>query len=515
MSVLKFALAASGAAALGPFENTQKPYPQAVSDERNLLKYLGNEGPYCDRRGHGLDRNPPAGCRVDQVVMLRRHGERWPTKKIQKKIQKTIDTLKANADDLTGSLDFVKDWEPLASVDDGYLSQETLSGPYAGLLEAYTHGTEYRSRYGHLYDPESKLPLFVSSYQRVLDTARKFGEGFLQWNYTDMAALNLIPEQNGLDTLFPYCHLKNDNRSTICPEFDFYDEYKVAAKRLNSESKDGKLNLEAKDIHNLMELVAYELNVRGSSPWANVFTTDEWVAHEYYVSSKQFCERGAGSTSCPIEGTLFFNASLQLLLDGPKKSQLPLAFNFAHDINIMQLVATMGIDGPKNASDWDPTETKFDQRFDISEIVPQGARFIFERLVCDGDVDEPAYVNSYPEAFNETHFVTPGNAASSHMNSTTSNTYVRIVLNEAVVPLDDCHSGPGSSCPLQDYEKWAQSKLAGMSFVEHCKLKPNEPTDLTFFQNYTLSSTLNQPSKVLPFQATTLDANGQPVRKEK
>ena len=71
--------------------------------------------------------------------------------------------------------------------------------------------------------------------------------------------------------------------------------------------------------------------------------------------------------------------------------------------------------------------------------------------------------------------------------------YLRIQLNDAVYPVPSCSSGPGSSCPLSQYNeqvlagKWAQ---AG-SFDQFCDLPEGTDPDrggVTFFEDLTLGS---------------------------
>ena len=54
------------------------PYQQSFQDGYSILKHVGGYGPYANRASYGIGRDPPDGCVVDQVLMLRRHGERFP-----------------------------------------------------------------------------------------------------------------------------------------------------------------------------------------------------------------------------------------------------------------------------------------------------------------------------------------------------------------------------------------------------------------------------------------------------
>lgn len=501
LSVLVASMVTCEAFDMKPFNNPETPYPQTAYDAYNLLKFTANRGPYSDRRGVGLNRDPPDGCSVDQVIMLARHGERWPSAGSFKLIKAAVAKVQ-KVKHATGPLSFVDDWEQLDITGDGWLDQETFVGPYSGLLDAYYHGVQYRRRYGHLYDGQSKLPLFISAFQRDADTGRKFGQGFLNWNYTDLAAVNFVLEQDGANTLSPTCDLKNGSApTTLCADYTYYKEFAGIAKRLNGLYPG--MNLTTADAFNLMEIVGYELNIRGSSPWVTVFTSEEWIAYEYYIRTGLYCTAGPGSVVAPIEGSLYLNGSRNLLVAGPKSSKLPLAFSFTHETDILKVLSIMGIDAPQNVSTYDATQVRYNSSYCISDLVPQGARFVLERLSCKSNASEPSYVNQYPQAFNSSSYVAS--------TTNTSNIYVRVVINEAVVPLTDCADGPGASCNLNDFSDWVETKLQGNDFVSRCNITSSQPTEFTVFTNYSLSGEYNADSLYEPYDATTLNSTGQPI----
>lgn len=521
-----------------PFDSPGKPYSQISTDADNLLKYTGWQGPYTQRRGQGINRNPPASCRVDQVVHLGRHGERWPDHYDWIEQAGSLDKILANQGTLNGSLYFANWYEPYATDEYGYLNEESLWSPYSGLLDAYNQGVEARRRYYDLYDGSSILPIFASGYERVVDTARFFGKGFLNWNYTQLAALNIIPEtvEMGSNTLVPTCNNSDYSwSSTSCdyPENTtesnspwLYDEYNVAVARLNRENPN--INLTQNDIPHLMGMAAFELNIRGSSPWANVFTSEEWIAFEYSQSSYYYCFSGPGSPTAKSMGATFVNASRALLLEGPENS-LPLAFNFAHDINIVAILATLGIDEEES---WDGNTVSFGHKFDITDITPQGARIVFERLICDEDPSDDLYAlaelnSQYPAgAFNVSGNITADYASGHYQyNSSTNETitanssnhktgneniYVRIVLNDAVVPLDGCTSGPGYSCKLSDYNDFVTARLANIpNFNDICNIQ-DAPAYLDFWWNYNTTTALDWVESVGSMEEL-VDSEDKPI----
>lgn len=84
---------------------------------------------------------------------------------------------------------------------------------------------------------------------------------------------------------------------------------------------------------------AFELNVRGYSDWANVFTLDEWVAFGYqndldfyycngsvfslpYLQNQSSTDllRSPGNADNKAVGGVYINATLTLMNQGPEKA---------------------------------------------------------------------------------------------------------------------------------------------------------------------------------------------------
>ena len=157
------------------------PYDQSFLEGYSILKHVGGMGPYSNRMSFGVGRDPPESCAVDQVIMIRRHGERYPQASDAKGIEAALEKLYSfNLTHWKGDLTFLNWWTYFVT-DPGYYDLETETGSYNGLLTSYKHGAEYRVRYGHLWDQTSDkaVPMWTSGYERVVQTARKFGRCWL------------------------------------------------------------------------------------------------------------------------------------------------------------------------------------------------------------------------------------------------------------------------------------------------------------------------------------------------
>ncbi|RDK47243.1 acid phosphatase [Aspergillus phoenicis ATCC 13157] len=431
---------------------------QQVFDGDNFLEYDGVRGPYVDRISYGISRDPPAQCSVDQLIMIKRHGERYPTTgegtSIEQTLKKINDSLAGNYS--SGDLAFLGNWTYFVPSD--CYEAETSTGPYAGLTDAYNHGKAYRQRYGDLYNESSILPLFTADFQRVISTAQKFGQGFLgNETYATKTALNIISESSdqGADSLTPTCHKQDDDAQSICGDMPYYlPQFDVAADRLNAQYQG--LNLNWTDVYSLILMTAYELNTRSSSPWIDVFTTDEWISFAHLWNVNFYYCSGPGNKYTSALGALYLNATLTLLQQGPSSSG-PLFFNFAHDSNISPIITALGIATP--ATPLNKTRIPFPpSAWTVQNIVPMGGRLTIERLNCSDSA------------------LAPGG------------TFVRLVLNEAVVPLEECQSGPGFSCPLQEYSSFV-GKLP--SYVSECEVPEDESQYLGFWWGWNTSTAEN------------------------
>ncbi|KAL1864799.1 acid phosphatase pho5 [Paecilomyces lecythidis] len=440
--------------AANPRSYAEKQFSQSFEDGYSILKHYGGNGPYSQRVSYGIERDTPSGCAVDQVISIQRHGERYPSSGAGATFEQTLAKVySANITNWKGDLSFLDHWTYWVP-NKCYYEAETWTGPYAGLLTAFRRGAEYRDRYGHLWDGQSVVPIFTSGYERVIETARKFGEGFFGYNYTHSAALNIISEDSsqGADSLTPTCD--NDNDQKTCNALtNLLPQFYVAAERINSQNPG--LNINASDVYNLMEMAAFELNARAFSDWINVFTLDEWVSFGYTQDLYYYYCAGPGDKNMNAVGAVYVNASLTLLNEGPSSGTI--FFNFAHDTNITPIIGALGILLPNEDLPLD--HIPFGNPWSTGNIVPMQGHLTIERLTCNKTALSP------------------------------KGTYVRLVLNEAVVPFNSCQSGPGYSCPLANFTSTLKERLP--NYTKTCQVPSSYPQYLDFWWKYNTTTTLN------------------------
>ncbi|KAL3473496.1 histidine phosphatase superfamily [Aspergillus californicus] len=423
------------------------------SDGWNIHYHLGGYGPWIEKLDgpediQGIE--APAGCRVDQVHMMARHAERYPTKSAGKRQLDLVDRIKEMDVVLNGSLSFLNDWDYFTSAPELDFDQLTRTSPYSGTLGAFTTGVRLLTRYEHLIR-DAKLRFWASDSQRVIETAQHFAFGFLglNWGSSGKAMLEIIPEtfDQRADTLTPgdtclrYLEdLENGHDKGINMLARFQQAYIPGiANRLISEQGNQVLGtLTNLEVFSMQEMCGFETITRGSSPWCDVFTRGDWENFEYARDVLHYYRAGPGNPYAGPMGWLWLNATAALLQSGPNAGHL--FFSFVHDGDIAPLLAVLDImKDPKYDPSLPVTHRATDRVWRTSSALPMGGRIILERMTCSSSQD----------------------------NENGDTAFLRVNINDKIVPLPYCKSGPGYSCPLLEFiEHVARRKLEVGDFGE-------------------------------------------------
>lgn len=232
---------------------------------------------------------------------------------------------------LNGSLSFLNNWTYFADQPAVDFDQLTTTGPYAGTLEAFTTGIRFRTRYGHLLPSNSRTRFWASDSNRVIETAKYFVSGLFgsDWQSSGAATLQVIPEtfeQRG-NTLTPGDTCLNYLEDTVKGHDNganmlaiFQEAYAPAiAKRLLVEEQNTALgDFTPTEIYGMQEMCAFETTVRGTSPWCDIFTREEWESFAYARDLIHYYRAGPGTPYAGAMGWLWLNATAFLLQSGPE-----------------------------------------------------------------------------------------------------------------------------------------------------------------------------------------------------
>ena len=339
----------------------------------------------------------------------------------------------------------------------------TSTGQQAGTLEAFETGVKLRTRYQHLIPQDGTTTRFwTASASRDIATARYFADGFFgrDWEVQQLADLQIIPETSDLggntltpgDTCLNYVTDKIDGHDKGYVAMAEWQEVFVAPIKERLEQGQSYLDFTPVEVFGMMEMCGFEMLVRdGISPWCNVFDHNDWQNFAYARDLLHFYRAGPGNRYSRAMGWLWLNATMNLLEQGPSAGTM--FFSFVHDGDVIPMLAALGYpkgyDGPDSETALPTNRSVTDRAYKTSDITPMGGRIIFERLSCS---------------------TTTGNE-----------TFIRLNINDGVIPIGHDSSGPGNSTSMSDFKRYldARAELAG-DFRQVCGLDEAAPDSVTF-----------------------------------
>ncbi|AQZ14631.1 hypothetical protein BZL39_G06490 [Zygosaccharomyces parabailii] len=426
-----------------------------IGTQEKILPYLAGSGPYFQYQAdYGVPTSAPDGCQMTHVQLVGRHGERYPSKSLGKKLFSTWYKISNyTAASSNGSVSFLSEDYTFFIQDTNNLEKLTTPenildpiNPYTGEMDAKKHAREFLASYGDLMENCTTFPVFCTSSRRVHDTAQFFidalGDDF-------NATLEVISEEPsaGANTIAALNSCPAWNESTYSNVTDSYsDDYlQEISSRLNNDNKG--LNLTSDDAYNLFSWCAFEINVRGYSDVCNVFTPEELVHFQYYDDLTSYYQMGPGYPIIQSVGANLLNASVKLLKESDTAQQKAW-MSFTHDTDIVNYMTTIGLFD--NGEQLDPSGVTFvNNIYHKSWMTPQGARLYTQKYQCSNE------------------------------------SYVRYVLNDKVIPLMSCSDGPGFSCPINEFYDYAEGRMNGTNFYNDCEVQQvSNTTELTFYWDY-------------------------------
>lgn len=441
----------------------------------NILQHLGGNAQWLPGpEVTGISSDVPLGCTVDLAAFFSRHGSRYPDPGAYSEWTDLYERLQAAGDfNVTDAkLDFLKTWKPVLSHPERQISQLSPTG----YKELHDMGATWRLRYPDLYEYNTPFTMWSNWYKsgpRVRDSARLFAQGFVGPNATALASIYALNSSdpvswmNSLATSDLCNAYKDEGGSPYKDEWDAIYLPPIRS-RLNALIQ-GDFNFTQWDVSIIPYLCGFETQITGRrSPFCELFTEDEILQYEYAQDLRYWYGNGLGSDVEKYQMVPVVDMVVQRFVDGPKATYTTgnstfvppnIMAAFSNDGQINQIIAALGV---FDSQEQLPSNRTLPNRtFRASRLVPMRGTVAFERLSCPA----PASNNS-------------------------SQTYMRIRLNDVVYPVVDCASGPGSSCPLSQYHAIIKGKLteAG-SFTKLCNTTnssfSSEPK-ATFFMDNTL-----------------------------
>ncbi|KAL1739919.1 histidine phosphatase superfamily, partial [Schizophyllum fasciatum] len=333
----------------------------------------------------GLNETLPGDCSVDQVMLMGRHGSRWPLSSELEYIVNLTEKLSASWDyvqnaDLPESMLFLKE---------GYttcLGHDNLTA--TGRKQLFDHGVAFKLKYPNL----TATTVLAGDQDRVVESAQWFSMGYFgrDWFTLQEKAFDTIAEDEEtiswitpMDTCAKWSYASFGDAPV--------DEWgAVYLPNITARLNDliPGLNLTDDDTHGALYACAYDYAAYETSPWCDVFTESELGQFEYELDllmAGAFGYNLPGSMG-PTIGSLFVNKLIDRFTNATGDA-VPLYLEFGHDTTIDLALTALGLakDAPRLSSTAMPEERKWR----TSDQVPFAAQMIWEKFSCTSSFEGP------------------------------------------------------------------------------------------------------------------------------
>ncbi|RLN94491.1 hypothetical protein BBJ28_00017909 [Nothophytophthora sp. Chile5] len=374
-------------------------------------------------------------CTVDQVFVMGRHATRYPTSGSYSGIVTVVDrvteVLSWDNTTMDSSLEFLKTWNVTDLIPDGAADAELLAP--LGFNESYAFGEAIRAAYPDLYQAEATV--WANNVERVYDTAESWMKGYFGSDYdvSNLIEISATDTTLGANTLNPLatCTGYADNSGTAQTAYNTATNFEADLATYLETLWPG-FGWTATESLFMMDLCMYEMDYvsEGNTEFCAIFSDDQWLGYAYYRDLGYWYGSGYGATLGATAGFPYAWAVTQLLNETESTYCQKVFPAFSQDTQMNAMFAGFGIFEDESY----PTDAINDTRsYRSSRAVPMGARFVVERQSCDGE------------------------------------TYVRLLLNNAVATIPGCSSGPGLMCPLADFVEYMTERKAELGdFSTEC-----------------------------------------------
>lgn len=440
----------------------------------NMRQNWGSYSPYFDSGApfDGISKSAlegeytlPAGCTYRQVHLLHRHGNRYPAPGSYEHMIKVANKLKDMTEPPRAELSWLDSWEYTLGVDD-------LVG--SGVAAMFSSGAQFWSSHGRLLygrpnqtSWDSSLNVYANGtirpspflrtagQERVVDSALAWAAGFFG-EYgrpptgeaiAEQYRLHVIPETEGQNnTLAGYFSCPNANKNATGSDLKktWVDIYLADATVRLQRALPGVKNLTTKDALAIQDLCVFETAAYGHSAFCELFTELEWRGFEYHTDLKFWGDSAWGNPAGPATGLGWIAELYGRLISKPPSGfgvdktipfipDQPLHADFTHDSVIASILSAFQFEWTR--SELPATRIKVPRQFIVSRLTPFAAKLVVEILACgDGE-------------------------------------FVRLKLNDRVLPLGDLHSCPVSEdgiCPLKDFTRSLKYILQSADYDKVC-----------------------------------------------
>lgn len=384
-----------------------------------------------------IDPSIPKGCEVTFGQVLSRHGARYPTAHKTETYNATITRIQSSVTEYGKGYEWLKDYVYSLGADDlTEFGQEQL----------VDSGKAFYKRYKKLAR-KSEPFIRASSSDRVVMSSYNFTQGFYssrgESGEDQIGNILIVSEEDESNNTMSHGNCAAFEEGWVSElgddASDTWNHLFVPSitARLN-ENLPGANITEAETIY-LMDLCPFNTvntaDAATRSKFCDLFTKTEWRSYDYSLSVNKYYDYGNGNPLGPTQGVGYVNELIARLtkqpvvdhttvnttLDAsPKTFPLDRALyaDFSHDNTMVSVFSAMGL---YNETQKLPTNHIVSapkaHGYSSAWVVPFGARMYVEKLECSGKSDE----------------------------------YVRVLINDRVIPLKSCGGDKYGRCKLDDF----------------------------------------------------------------
>ncbi|CAF0885280.1 unnamed protein product [Adineta steineri] len=469
---------------------------EVTDNIKDISQYWGYIRPYVanELTDFGvINKGLPRGCHIEQAHVLQRHGSRYPEDSEYDGLNsirfaaKIKEIVAINDLKYTGPLSFLNTWS---------LRFGLKSLMPSGITMAYQSGVDFWNKYGRvLYNASPSQPYYSETERRKLlfrtsendrdyESTIAWAKGFFgPYNTTDRYSILSISQEHGSNnTLFGRSVCRNERipnffYSNSTETSDFYSATLSSAAARLSVYASSNTNLTHLDALAMQSLCVYEYIALGSSHFCSLFTLNEWRNFELASSIELYKIASFGWFAGRARGIGYVeeliarltnrfittsHSSVNSTLDSSSETfplHQPFYMDMSHGNHILSVLTALSIDyfHEKPSQIFPPL---INQRFRSSLMSPFGGQLITEKISC---------MSSTPLETNSIHT----KSSSSQNSYSTKYKFVRMKLNNAILPLDTIRNGFCSVgrrdglCPMNNFlaSQVESIKMANLEFV--------------------------------------------------
>ncbi|KAK6196927.1 hypothetical protein LQW54_011011 [Pestalotiopsis sp. IQ-011] len=398
------------------------------------LLHLPGLSPYFDAVGFGLEHSAPLGCKVTAASYLVRHAAIYANDNdYEQFMEPFLSAWNETGKDWTGPLQVLNEWESPYTDLDNQMEQLTP----AGAEDSTKVARHLLQRYPDLVPTTNKV--YSDGKARTRDTAKAFIKAFPQ-----KVELKKIHKQGEEHAVIPHKSCDAFTKAAGDKEQQiFMHQYtRGIIARLQPHAP---FSLKPNQIVGLQQLCGYESAITGRvSKLCDIFTPMDWLAYEYLWDLKYYYMVGPGNPLSTYLGFPWLNVTAELFsqlhnVDDDAASSKSKAdesqrffVSFTHREVPPFLATALGLFNSSSGVDeaMPLDRINFPRSWKMAELIPFLGHIGIEKMSCGPD-----------------------------SGAMGGSEFIRVLANSAPRPIPQCQSGPGASCELFEFQKFALEGL--------------------------------------------------------